>query len=331
MYIMEINECFVKLSLTPYIWTGIKQFFIFFYFCLFPASFDNKISTAHQHHTNSIHHQHNNHHSPNRRSFRNKQNTTNSSNFHHAFHDRQRASHRALFGGGPKQASHNPKNGGGNSHNAFRSSLIRSQELVNRFNSDDTHSRFHRARSSPPLHRRNGNGNIQARHGNNWRASHGDLYTMSDGMDNNGTVESVNFQRLGVQGLRSRFSMHDLHEANAMRASRADLRDARDALHLSRRMGNSHHSLSRNDLRASRRSKSGRKGAELFESNHDTSHQEDSLQQHHHHHHQCSKCAMHSHNHHHSPRAHNSPKKQKSPHHLPIPHTDVFGPGAFHY
>ena len=59
---------------------------------------------------------------------------------------------------------------------------------------------------------------------------------MSDGLDNHGTVESVNFQRLGVQGLRSRFSMHDLHEANAMRASRADLRDARDALHPSRRI-----------------------------------------------------------------------------------------------
>ena len=158
---------------------------------------------------------------------------------------------------------------------------------------------------------------------------------MSDGLDNHGTVESVNFQRLGVQGLRSRFSMHDLHEANAMRASRADLRDARDALHLSRRMGHSHNSLSRNDLRASRRSRSGRKGAELFESSNNVDDQEDSLQQnHHHHHHQCSKCAIHNNNnhHHHSPRAQNSPsKKPKSPHHLPIPHTDVFGPGAFHY
>ena len=321
-----------KLSFTPYTLKDIKQFLIFFIFCLFPASFDNKISTAHQHHTNSIHHQHNNHHSPNRRSFRNKQNTTNSSNFHHAFHDRQRASHRALFGGGPKQSSHNPKNGGGNSHNAFRSSLIRSQELANRFNSDDTHSRFHRARSSPPLHRRNNGGNQTRHRENNWRASHGDLYTMSDGMDNHGTVESVNFQRLGVQGLRSRFSMHDLHEANAMRASRADLRDARDALHPSRRLGHSHNSLSRNDLRASRRSKSGRKGSELFDTHNDQ--EEDSLQQNHHRNHQChqcSKCAMHSHNHHHSPRDHNSPKKQKSPHHLPLPHTDVFGPGAFHY
>ena len=115
----QTHDLETKLSFTPYTLKDIKQFLIFFIFCLFPASFDNKISTAHQHHTNSIHHQHNNHHSPNRRSFRNKQNTTNSSNFHHAFHDRQRASHRALFGGGPKQSSHNPKNGGGNSHNAF--------------------------------------------------------------------------------------------------------------------------------------------------------------------------------------------------------------------
>ena len=296
---------------------------------LFPALFDNKIS-AHQHH-HSI--QHHSHHSPNRRSIRNNnQNTTNSSNFHHAFHDRQRASHRQLFGGGPtKHLSHNPKSSGGGHNNAFRSSLMRSQELANnRFNSDDTHSRFHRARSSPPIHRRvgGGNGGFHSRGGKNWRASHGDLYTMSDGADNLGTVDSVNFQQLGVQGLRSRFSMHDLHAANERRASRSDLRDARDALHHSKRIhSHSHDSLNRNDLRASRRSRSGRKGAELFNSNNDEAREES--QPHHHVHNQCSKCAMHD-NHHHSPRgAHNSSKKHKSQHH--IPHTDVFGPGAFHY
>ena len=203
---------------------------------------------------------------------------------------------------------------------------MRSQALASRFNSDDTHSRFHRARSSPPIHRRTGNGGFIPRGSTNWRASHGDLYTMSDGMDNFGTDENVNFQQLGVQGLRSRFSMHDLHAANEMRASRADLRGARDALHSSRGLNaHGHNSLSQNDLRASRRSKSGRKGAELLTSSNDPN--QDNL--HHHHHHQCSKCAMHDTRH--SPPIHGSPKKQKSPHHLPIAHTDVFGPGAFHY
>ena len=202
---------------------------------------------------------------------------------------------------------------------------MRSQALAGRFNSDDTH-RFHRARSSPPIHRRVANGGIQTRGGNNWRASHGDLYTMSDDVDNFGTHESVNFQQLGVQGLRSRFSMHDLHAANEMRASRADLRNARDALHSSRCMNaNGHNSLSQNDLRASRRSQSGRKGTELLNSRNDLMHQ-CTLN---HRHQQCSKCAMQDT--HHSPPGHGSPKKQKSPHHLPLPNTDVFGPGAFHY
>ena len=198
---------------------------------------------------------------------------------------------------------------------------MRSQALAGRFNSDDTH-RWHRARSSPPIHRRQGNGAFLMRRGNNnWRASHGDLYTMSDGIDNHiGSDDEVNFQPLGVQALRSRFSMHDLHAANEMRASRADLRDARDALRFTRgRAPQGQISASQNDLRASRRSKGGRKGAELFLSCDDP----------HHHHHQCSKCAMHDS--HHSPAGLASPKKQKSPHHLPLPHADVFGPGAFHY
>ena len=153
-----------------------------------------------------------------------------------------------------------------------------------------------------------------------FRSSHGDLYSAGQDSDNN--LEQQADQQLSRP--HNRFSMHNLHEANEMRASRADLRDARDMiLHRNmtresrRSLGGGHHlarDSSRRDSPSKRRSIDRRKLAELLMDVQDCMDAE-SDQEHGHQCKSCQKCAI----------------RKRSPHHLPLPHTQVFGPGAFRY